>query len=208
MRVGRALFAGHWQNIAVLYCLESCLDKVAPGEKMQWRQWVSSLAAGCVGHQWPWPASQHSSLTRHSLCFVAKRQIRKTNQTPMRCCGRGLKHLYWFMSALAMLFVVLPRLGVKTVLLCMSPINGLLIILSSHRHLHSPFLASLVWIALSKGQFFLTFIQVPVPHYEKVLNKSVLIPTLQLPHKPLLCILVVGEVAYEEIKPFILLLSK
>lgn len=50
MRIGRALFAGHCRNIAVLYCHESCLVKVAPGEKMQWKQWVSSLAPGCVGH--------------------------------------------------------------------------------------------------------------------------------------------------------------
>lgn len=53
IRGGRTLFAGHRENIAVLYCLESWLVKVAPGERMQWRQWVSSLAAGCVGHQWP-----------------------------------------------------------------------------------------------------------------------------------------------------------
>lgn len=52
MRIGRALFAGHWQDIAVLCCHESSLVKVAPGEEMQWKQWVSSLAPGCVGHLW------------------------------------------------------------------------------------------------------------------------------------------------------------
>lgn len=87
---GRALFAGHWQKIAVLYCLKSCLVKVAPGEKIKWeaagvqsRCWgCGHLRGGCrdgagVGHRGPdLPASTPA---RHCITPLFVADIEKTN---------------------------------------------------------------------------------------------------------------------------------
>ena len=104
MRRGRASFAGHWQNIAVLYCLKSFLVKVAPGEKMQ--QEAAAVQPCCWGCGAPrsWPASQHPSRTLCNPLFVA--DIEKTNQTSVGCRGRGLRHLCWLKSAHTRLFCI------------------------------------------------------------------------------------------------------
>lgn len=71
---------------------------------VQPRPWVCGAPLGACGDR---AGVGHCALTCQpvlqlcNLCFVAKRQIKKTNQTSMGCCGRGLKHLCWFKSALA-----------------------------------------------------------------------------------------------------------